>query len=112
MDKIKQVLKAWENKADEAVAENSMSVLLTLRDTARIQALVELFPGRTAEQIVSDLLSAALDEIEQSLPYIKGTKVIAEDEFGDPVYEDIGPTPAFEAAVQKYYQALNESKKT
>ena len=29
------------------------------------------------------------------MPYVPGKKVISTDEQGDPVYEDVGPTPRF-----------------
>jgi len=81
-----------------------------LHDLARVQALAEIFPGRTQNQIITDLLSAALDEIEESMPYVKGTRAITEDEFGDPVYEDIGSTPEFEAATRRHYDDLEQSE--
>jgi len=48
------------------------------------------------------LLSTALDELEEALPYVPGTKIVAEDEFGDPIYEDVGVTPLFEELSRKY----------
>lgn len=111
MKKVKEILKTWEENASEPVTDHEIGIHLTLRDAARVHALNELFPGCSQEQIINDLLSAALDEIEESFPYIKGTKVIAEDEFGDPVYEDIGPTPAFQSATQKYYDELEQARK-
>jgi hypothetical protein len=50
------------------------SVRLPLDDASRLHALVALFPGRTAEEIVTDLLHAALDEIAASMPYEPGPK--------------------------------------
>jgi len=29
------------------------------------------------------------------MPYVPGNHVIAEDDYGDPIYEDLGPTPQF-----------------
>ena len=49
---------------------------------------------------------AALEELEASLPYVKGSKVVATDEQGDPLYEDIGPTPRFLALSRRYLQEL------
>ena len=40
------------------------------------------------------LLRAGLDEIEAAMPYERGPKVISRDDQGDPVYEDVGLTPA------------------
>jgi hypothetical protein len=29
------------------------------------------------------------------MPYVPGKRIIAEDDYGDPIYEDLGPTPQF-----------------
>lgn len=59
-------------------------------------------------ELLGELVSAALEELAASLPYVKGSKVIATDEQGFPVYEDIGPTPRFLALTHKHMQALRE----
>ena len=65
-----------------------------------------MYPGNSAEELVSDLLSAALDELEAAMPYEAGDRVIREDEYGDPVYEDIGPTPRFLELVRRHRAEL------
>jgi hypothetical protein len=61
--------------------------------------------------LLGELVAAALEELETSLPYVKGSKVVAVDEQGDPLYEDIGPTPRFLALSRQYLQRLNEGRK-
>ena len=108
---IKQLLKQWEGSArgDEVLID--MKVALPLDHVARILALEEMYPGHGREQIIIDLLGVALDELEEALPYVKGEKVIREDEFGDPVYEDIGKTPRFIAIAHKYREQLQAEHK-
>jgi hypothetical protein len=88
------------------------AVRLPLDDAARLKALAELFPGQAIEEIVTDLLGAALDEIAAAMPYEKGPKVISRDDQGDPVYEDIGMTPRFIELTRKFKKNLMaEAKK-
>ena len=84
---------------------------LPLDDAARLHALAELFPGQTVEEIVTDLLSAGLDEIAAAMPYERGPKVISRDDHGDPLYEDIGLTPRFVELTRKYKKNLETSGK-
>ena len=84
---------------------------LPLDDAARLHALAELFPGQTVEEIVTDLLSAALDEIAAAMPYERGPKVISRDDHGDPLYEDVGLTPRFVELTRKYKKNLETSGK-
>jgi hypothetical protein len=106
---MKELLDRWQSDAAARVTTHTYAVHLHLDEAARVHALAELFPGRTRDQIITDLLSAALDEIAAAMPYVAGTKVIQNDELGDPVYEDAGLTPRFIALTRKYKKALKDA---
>ena len=93
--KFKPLLERWKKEAGPQLSVEEYSMRLPLDDASRVQALVALFPGRKAEDIITDLLHAALDEIAAAMPYEAGPKVISRDDHGDPVYEDVGLTPRF-----------------
>jgi hypothetical protein len=92
---FKDLLENWRETAAQPRTTTEYAVRLPVDDAARLAALAEMFPGRSPEQIITDLLGAALQEIETSMPYIAGKKVISNDEQGDPIFEDIGLTPRF-----------------
>lgn len=108
MKAIKSLLKKWQTVADEQPTKRAYSICLPVRDAARIEALSEMYPNTTLEQMITDLISASLDELEASMPYVQGTRIIETDEFGDPIYEDIGPSARFQAATQRYKTELLE----
>ena len=109
--KISTLAKHWENSAKARLTSKEYSLRLPIEDAARIAALSEMYPKRTEEELLSELLSAALDELETSFPYKTGSKVIAEDEQGDPLYEDIGPTPRFLDLSKKFMALLKQDNK-
>ena len=88
------------------MTSETYAIHLPADDAARVRALAELYPGVDHERIITDLLSAALEQVEAAIPYVPGDKVIREDEFGDPVFEDKGMTPRFRDLVRKYRQEL------
>lgn len=92
---VKELVSSWLQQAQCELTEETYQVNLSLEDAAKIDALAEMYPRRTKEQIISELVSAALSELEVSFPYIQGTKIISVDELGEPIYEDVGPTPQF-----------------
>jgi len=100
--RVRELLSVWENSAQGDLTREHFSVRLPIEDAAKIQALAEMFPRRTAEEIITDLLSAALNEFESALPYVRGDQVVALDEEGDPLYEDVGPTPRYLQLIRKY----------
>ena len=106
MAKFKALLEAWKEKAGPAKTQNAYAVRLPFGDAARLHALADLYPGRAVEDIITDLLHVALDEVAESMPYQCGPKVISQDDHGDPVYEDIGMTPRFLELSRKYKKSL------
>lgn len=104
--KFKPLLDRWKKDAAPVRTAKEYAVRLSLDDAARLHALVELFPGRSVEVIVTDLLHAALDEIGAAMPYEPGPKVISRDDHGDPVYEDLGLTPRFVELTRKIKKSI------
>ena len=104
--RIRDLLQEWEQGAGSRLTARTYRVRLPLHDAARIRALAELYPGRTEEQLITELLSAALDELEAAFPYVQGERVVTEDEQGDPVYEDAGFTPRFYRLTQRHVREL------
>ena len=79
MMKIKSLVKKWQEQTSGPVANCEYSVFLPVYDAARLEALAEMYPEKTRQQIITELLSAALDELEEAFPYVKGNHVIAQD---------------------------------
>lgn len=99
---LKDLINVWEKTAASPLTESEFCVRLTSKDAAKVAALSEMYPSRSAEQIVTELLSAALNELEHTLPYVKGEKISSLDEQGDPIYEDVGPTSTFSELTRKH----------
>ena len=103
---FKDLLESWREHAAQLRTATEYAVRLPVDDAARLGALAEMFPGRSPEQLITELLGAALQEVETSMPYIAGKKVISNDEQGDPIYEDIGLTPRFIELTRKNRKRL------
>jgi hypothetical protein len=104
--KFKALLDRWKKEAAPARTASEYSVRLSLDDAARLRALAALFPGQRVEELVTDLLHAALDEVAAAMPYEPGPKIISRDDQGDPVYEDVGLTPRFVELTRKFKKGL------
>lgn len=103
---FRTLLDNWQQKTPPVLTATEIAVRLPIDDAARLQALADLYPGRTRESIITDLLGVALRELEAAMPYVRGAKVISTDEQGDPIYEDAGPTPRFNELTRKYRKKL------
>lgn len=102
MNRVKQLLEEWSRRRQDQTLTKVIEVELSDEDYARLRALTELYSERNERQVISELISAMLDEIEEALPYLPGKTIVAEDEFGDPVYEDVGLSRKFEQLKKQY----------
>mgnify|MGYP006195688019 CR=1 FL=1 len=108
--KIRELVRHWQENAQGRLTRTPYQIHLDLESAARLAALQEMYPKHHVEELLGELLGAALDELEASLPYVKGSKVVASDEQGDPIYEDIGLTPRFLVLSRKHLQRLSEQQ--
>ncbi len=108
---FKELLESWRTGAAAPRTVRTYAVRLPLDDAARLGALADMFPGRTPEQLITELLGVALKDLAAAMPYVAGTRVISSDEQGDPVYEDTGPTPRFMELTRKHLRALGEGRR-
>lgn len=107
--KIGELLARWDAASQMPVPEATVNVRLPLADVAKLHALAELYPGEELDDIVRELIVAALTEMEASFPYVRGSRIIGEDENGDPFYEDIGLTPRFLDLTRKHLERLRQA---
>ena len=108
--KIRELAEHWEQNAAGRLSNTGHVLHLDLEAEARLAALIEMYPKRTPEELLGELVAAALEELEAGLPYVKGQQVIATDEEGDPLYEDIGPTPRFLALSRRHLHTLSNRR--
>ena len=107
--KIRQLLERWHTVGGNASAKTTITLELPVHDAARLAALSDMFPALKTDELIAELLHTALDEVQEAFPYINGNKQVGEDEFGNPVYEDIGHTPRFLALVKEHLARLEQS---
>jgi len=106
---FKDLLSSWKKLEKPQLTEQEYGVNLSVEDAARIHAFSELHPGVSVERVITDLLARSLDELEAAMPYVAGDKIIREDDHGDPIYEDVGLTPAFLELVRKHRESLQKA---
>lgn len=108
--KASDLISHWEAEYGEQLAASEYPITLNQKDAARVEALLEMFPGLSKERLLGDLVHAALNDLASGFPYVQGQKVVAQDEDGFPLYEDVGPTPQFLELTRKHLSAMNSDK--
>ncbi|MCH8104561.1 MAG: hypothetical protein IIC58_03515 [Proteobacteria bacterium] len=93
------MLDDWERQSARVQEQVSTDIVLNKEDLIKVQALAETYQ-LPATDLLANLINTALQQVEVQIPYVAGTRVIRTEE-GDPIYEDVGRTPAYLAAKAK-----------
>lgn len=117
----------WSTLDNNRFTSKQFSFRLPVHIAAKIEALCNMYPQKNKTQIVSDLLTQSLDELEKSLPYSiakadAGTQKDAEEickQEGynfSPIHYLHGPRADFRKISNQYYREYetelgNESPK-
>lgn len=105
--KPEDLVKIWGAFDNKRLCAKQFSIRLPVHVAARVSALCEMFPGKTKTDIISDLLSSALDELEKSLPQYQSDEQV---ELPDGTYSIAheGPKVDFHFASNRFYRELEK----
>ena len=106
--KAKDLVAVWGAPDNSRLTAKQASFRLPVHVAAKIAALCEMYPQKTKTQIVGDLLSAALAELERELPSFFTNRSIGRDENGDELFELEGPAQTFRDLANKHYLELEK----
>jgi predicted DNA-binding protein len=96
----------WATLDNSRVTSKQYSFRLPVHVAAKIEALCEMYPGKNRTQIVADLLTSALDEVERGFPVVEAGDPIGHDPDGELIYEDVGPRSHFRDLANRHYMEL------
>lgn len=106
--KIRDLVKYWDKHAQGRMARDRYEASLSDVHRDELARLADLYPRKSSQDLLRDLVSAALDDLETSFPYVEGDRVVAFDEDGFEIYEDAGLTPRFVTLSQKHIRRIKE----
>lgn len=102
------LVKVWDAPDNTRLTPKQISIRLPILVAAKISALCDLYPRKTKTEIIGDLLSTALDQLEAALPSAQGEQVGEVPYDGTPIYEDVGLRGAFCTRTEKYLRELEK----
>ncbi len=101
----------WSSPDNSKLTSKQYSFRLPVHVAAKIQALCDMYPNKTRTEIVGDLLSSALQEVEQGLPSYDSNEPITILPDGEEIFEQWGPRIKFNSLAEKYISELDADSK-
>ena len=115
--KTQHLHEMWSGPDNTRLTSKQYSFRFPIHIAAKIEALSEMYPQKNRTQIVADLLTSALDELEKNLPEAQGEPVEPEwnhriaEQTGEEVeqlYYLGGARGRFRNAANSYYRELEK----
>jgi hypothetical protein len=106
----------WAGPDNSRLVSKQFSFRLPVHIAAKIAALGEMYPTKNRTQIVADLLTTALDDLEKNLPMSKGKQhdpdphgMMDPEEYDQtPYFVAEGVRPRFRELTNKHYLELEK----
>ena len=106
----------WASPDNTRLTPKQFSFRLPTHIAAKIAALCEMYPTKNRTQIVADLLTSALDEVEKNLPEALGPLTDNQDDYEyvahhegfdyEPVYHLGGARGQFRELANQHYEEI------
>ena len=125
MSQLETMLKHWSNPA-RSTERAQLTLRIPLFDHQRLMALKEVFPNRSVNDMVVDILEAALNDLVEKLPTFTYTKEDAErqgeilslrtggevdaSDLADRIGEAYGPAVDYREALALILEESNSNK--
>lgn len=106
--KARDLHKLWSAPDSARLTPQPLALRLPLHVAARLQALCDLYPHKSQNEIVADLLAAALAETELGFPPVKGALMGQDEVSGRMRFEDVGPLATYRRLANDYYLAMEK----
>jgi hypothetical protein len=104
--KAKDLHVVWSAPDNTRLTTKQFSFRLPVHVAAKLAALGEIYPAKSRTQLVADLLSASLQDLEGSFPSIKGRFFTNDPDTGAEVFEDVGLHARYASLANKFFEDL------
>ena len=104
--KAKNLVDIWTAPDNTRLTSKQYSFRLPVHVAAKLAALCEMYPTKSRTQIVADLLTTSLDELEESLPSDQGQPFGEDEDTGEFLFEQVGVVGWYRSLTNKHHAEL------
>lgn len=102
---VKDMMSNWVRNNNSRLVKKQTSIRLPVHAAAKIEALCEMYPSKTRNEIITDLLTAALDDAYDSFAFSRGDEICID---GEPHYTDCGARKEYTELANKHFIKLEK----
>lgn len=109
--KTNDLVTIWSAPDPPRLTPKQLSIRVPMLVSAKISALLELYPKKTKTDIIGDLLITALEMLEKELPMnmlTEGKEPVSFDELGEGLFMYFGTRKDYFQLTEKYLREMEK----
>ena len=106
--KASDLVTVWSAADNSRLTAKQFSFRLPVHVAAKLAALEEMYPTKSRTQLVGDLLSAAIADVEKAFPSVSGRSVARDPDTHEEIFEKIGPFARYQSLAENNYREMEK----
>ena len=106
--KASDLVTVWSAPDNSRLTAKQYSFRLPVHVAAKLAALEEMYPTKSRTQLVGDLLSAAIADVERGFPFVQGQLIGRLPDTGVEIFDNLGDGPRYQEAATKHYNEIEK----
>lgn len=106
--KASELTSLWSSPDNTRLTPKQFSMRLPLHVAAKISALCDMYANKTRTEIIGDLLTTALEDLEASFTHVEGEYIGTDELTNEAITEDVGLGAKFRKLASNHLEALEK----
>ena len=98
----------WSAADNSRLTAKQFSFHPPVHVAAKLAAREEMYPTKSRTQLVDDLLSAAIADVEKAFPSLQGRSIGLDPDTHEEMFEEVGPFARYQSLAGNYYLEMEK----
>ena len=98
----------WSAADNSRLTAKQFSFRLPVHVAAKLAALEAMYATKSRTQLVGDLMSAAIADVEKAFPSVLGRSIGRNQDTDEEIFEEIGPFSRYQSLAETYYREMEK----
>ena len=98
----------WSAADNSRLTAKQFSFRLPVHVAAKLAALEAMYPTKSRTQLVGDLMSAAIADVEKAFPSVSWRSIGRDPDTDEEIFEEIGPFARYQSLAENYYREMEK----
>ena len=104
--KASDLVTVWSAADNSRLTAKQFSFRLPVRVAAKLAALEAMYPTKSRTQLVGDLMSAAIADVEKAFLSVPGRSIGRDPDMNEEIFDDVGPFARYQSLAETDHREM------